>query len=130
MQVNENSPIQRLSLYVLMSKVKLAYSTYEIGSWEIFDSDLRTDTAYLIKHHTNDWKKLYINQYTGVILSKPVGLSDDLTDWMLDLHYKLLLDTNGMFLGAIVSLLLLFLGISGIVLYRKFWVYFFTLRIK
>ena len=130
MQVVSTSPNERLSLDVLMAKVKFAYPNYEIGSWEIFDDKSRTDTAYLIKHNTTDWSKLYLNQYNGELLSAPVGTSDDLTDWLLDLHYKLLLETNGMFLGAIVSLLLLFLGISGVILYRKFWINFFTLRFK
>jgi uncharacterized iron-regulated membrane protein len=121
---------ERLSLDVLMAKVKSQYPEHEIGSWEIFDNKSRTDAAYLIKHYTTQWSKIYVNQYTGELLSTPVGLSDDFTDWLLDLHYKLLLETNGMFLGAIVSILLLFLGISGIVLYRKFWVNFFTLRFK
>ena len=128
MMVASNSPVTRLPLDTLMAKVKIAYPNHEIGSWEIFDDKQRTDTAYLIKHQSNTWSKLYLNQYTGELLSKPVGLSDDLTDWLLDLHFKLLLDTNGMFLGAIVSLLLLFLGISGLILYRKFWLNFFTLR--
>ncbi len=130
MTVDSGSPMQRMSLDSLMSTVKSQYSSYEIGSWEIFDDHQRTDTAYLIQHQSNDWFKLYINQYTGELLSTPVGLSDDLTDWLLDLHFKLLLETNGMFLGAIVSLLLLFLGISGIILYRNFWSNFFTLRFK
>lgn len=130
MQVSSASPKERLSLDALMTIVQKQYPDHEIGSWEVFDDKVRTDTAYIIEHHTNIWSKLYLNQYTGELLSTPVGLSDDLTDWLLDLHYKLLLETNGMFLGAIVSLLLLFLGISGIILYRNFWVNFFTLRFK
>jgi uncharacterized iron-regulated membrane protein len=130
MQVKNSSPHDRLSLDTLMARVKSAYPSYEIGSWEIFDDKQRTDTAYLIKHNTTDWSKLYLNQYDGELLSEPVGTSDDFTDWLLDLHYKLLLETNGMFIGAIVSLLLLFLGISGIILYRKFWLNFFTLRFE
>lgn len=130
MAVAESSPTTRISLDILMSKVKSSYPTHEIGSWEIFNDHQRTDTAYIIKHHTNEWSKLYLNQYTGELLSTPVGLSDNLTDWLLDLHFKLLLDANGIFLGAIVSIILLFLGISGMVLYRRFWRYFFTLRIK
>jgi uncharacterized iron-regulated membrane protein len=130
MLVERTSPKTRVSLDDLMAQVKKAYPTHEIGSWEIFKGHNRTDTAYLIEHHTNQWSKLYLNQYTGELLSTPVGLSDNLTDWLLDLHFKLLLETNGIFLGAIVSVLLLFLGISGIVLYRKFWLYFFTLRVK
>ena len=130
MAVAEASPTTRLSLDTLMSKVKAYYPNHEIGSWEIFTDNHRTDTAYIIAHHTNEWSKLYLNQYTGELLSTPVGLSDNLTDWLLDLHFKLLLDANGIFLGAIVSILLLFLGISGMVLYRRFWRYFFTLRVK
>lgn len=130
MTVAESSPSIRVSLDTMMAKVKNAYPNHEIGSWEIFTDHQRTDTAYIIKHQTNQWSKLYLNQYTGELLSTPVGLSDNLTDWLLDLHFKLLLDANGIFLGAIVSILLLFLGISGMVLYRRFWRYFFTLRIK
>jgi len=130
MAVEYTSPTTRISLDDLMAQVKNTYPTHEIGSWEIFNNHHRTDTAYLIEHQTNQWSKLYLNQYTGELLSTPVGLSDNLTDWLLDLHFKLLLETNGIFLGAMVSILLLFLGISGIVLYRKFWLYFFTLRLK
>jgi len=130
MIIESTSPTTRVSLDNLMAQIKSSYPNHEIGSWEIFTDHLRTDTAYLIEHNTNQWSKLYLNQYTGEILSIPVGLSDNLTDWLLDLHYKLLLEANGIFLGAIVSCLLLFLGISGMVLYRKFWLYFFTLRLK
>lgn len=130
MTIDSSSPTTRVSLDNLMTLVKSHYPNHEIGSWEIFTDHQRTDTAYLIEHNTNQWSKLYLNQYTGDILSTPVGLSDNLTDWLLDLHFKLLLEENGIFLGAIVSCLLLFLGISGIVLYRKFWLYFFTLRLK
>lgn len=130
MLVPHDSPSTRVSLDTLMASVKSKYPDHEIGSWELFTDHQRTDTAYIIAHQTNEWSKLYLNQYTGEILSSPVGLSDNLTDWLLDLHFKLLLDANGIFLGALVSLLLLFLGISGIILYRKFWLYFFTLRVK
>lgn len=130
MVVAQSSPVTRLSLDTLMATVKSAYPDHEIGSWEIFNDHQRTDTAYIIEHQSNEWSKLYLNQYTGALLSTPVGLSDNLTDWLLDLHFKLLLDANGIFLGAIVSIILLFLGISGLVLYRRFWRYFFTLRVK
>jgi len=134
MTVNVNQSQQRLSLDVLIAKVKEENPKYEVGTWEIFDNvydnTARSDTAYLIERGTNTWAKVYLNQYTGEMLSTPVGTSDDLTDWLLDLHYKFLLETKGMFIGAIVSLILLFLGISGIILYRKFWLNFFTLRMK
>lgn len=130
MSVQVDNTEQRLSLDVLINKVKQSNPRYELGTWEIFDNKSRTDTAYLIERGTNVWSKVYLNQYTGDILSKPVGTSDDITDWLLDLHYKFLLETKGMFIGAIISLILLFLGVSGIILYRNFWRHFFTLRFK
>lgn len=128
MSVNVNTTDERLPLDTLIRHVKKANPDYEVGTWEIFDDKNRTDAAYLIERGTTTWAKVYLNQYTGEVLSLPVGLSHDITDWLLDLHYKFLLETKGMFVGAIVSLVLLFLGISGIVLYRKFWRHFFTLR--
>ncbi|WDE05049.1 PepSY domain-containing protein [Thalassomonas viridans] len=128
MLVAENSPARRLPLDTLMAEVKKQYPGHEIGSWEIFNDHSRTDTAYIIEHGSNLWFKVYLNQYTGDLLSAPVGVSDDLTDWLLDLHYKLLLGGQGAFVGAVVAVIFLFLGISGIILYRNFWRHFFTLR--
>ena len=57
-----------------------------------------------------------------------MDVSHYLTDWLLDLHYKFLLNTSGAAVGAVVAILFLFLGGSGIYLYRHFWRHFFTLR--
>lgn len=96
---------------------------------EIENNQSRSDTAYIIRHNDNIWKKIYLNQYTGVILSEPVDLDHDLTDWLLDLHYQLLLATKGAFVGFIIALIFLFLVISGIILRRHFWLKLFTLRL-
>ncbi|SFD65002.1 PepSY-associated TM region [Pseudoalteromonas denitrificans DSM 6059] len=134
MQVTALPQTPRLSLDSLINKVKNTFVNYEIGTWEIFDNiknnQGRTDTAYIIRHTDNVWKKVYLNQYTGEILSEPVDLDHDLTDWLLDLHYQLLLATKGAFFGFVIALLFLFLAISGIILYRHFWLKFFTLRFK
>lgn len=134
MQVNVLPDTPRLGLDTLFNNVKNQFPNYEIGTWEIFDdikhNQARTDTAYIIRHQDNIWKKVYLNQYTGLILSEPVDLDHDLTDWLLDLHYQLLLSTKGAFVGFVIALIFLFLAISGIVLYRQFWFKFFTLRFK
>jgi len=134
MQVNVLPDTPRLGLDTLFNNVKNQFPNYEIGTWEIFDdikhNQARTDTAYIIRHQDNIWKKVYLNQYTGLILSEPVDLDHDLTDWLLDLHYQLLLATKGAFVGFVIALIFLFLAISGIVLYRQFWFKFFTLRFK
>lgn len=120
----------RKSLDDLFALVKHAYPDYEIGSWEIFDDGQRSDTAYLIKHQSfpHQWYKLYVDQYAGQVVSTPVSVTHDITDWLLSLHYTFLLGVSGTFAGLIFAIVLSFLGISGIVLYRQFWRKLFTLR--
>lgn len=119
----------RLSIDTLITNVNQAHPNYVVGSWELFDDGHRADTAYLIEKGTDEWHKLYIDQYSGEVLAPPVDVTHYLTDWLLDLHYKLLLNTWGATVGAVVAILFLFLGGSGIYLYRHFWKHFFTLRI-
>ena len=125
--VSDSTP--RLPIDTLIESVNQAHPEYVVGSWEIFDNKVRADTAYLIEKGTDEWHKLYINQYTGEVLAAPVDVSHYLTDWLLDLHYKFLLNTSGATVGAVVAILFLFLGGSGIYLYRNFWKHFFTLRV-
>mgnify|MGYP003862482991 CR=1 FL=1 len=115
MQVSVLPDTPRLSLDTLIKNVKTLFPNYEIGTWELFDdikhNQARTDTAYIIRHQDNIWKKVYLNQYSGIILSEPVDLNHDLTDWLLDLHYQLLLATKGAFVGFVIALIFLFLAI-------------------
>ena len=129
----------RLNLTRLINNVTTQYPDYLMGSWELFDehSDgtpnkglTRADTAYLISKGNGYWYKMYLNQYTGELLSTPVSVTHDFTDWLLSLHYTFLLDFTGTVLGSIFAIILLFLGVSGIILYRQFWQRFFTLRFK
>ncbi|MDB2374413.1 PepSY domain-containing protein [Psychrosphaera haliotis] len=119
---------QRLPIDELIQSAQNAHPDFAIGSWELFDNQHRADAIYVIKHGTDQWHKMYINQYTGEVLAAPVDVSHYFTDWLLDLHYRFLLGTTGTIVGAVISILFLFLGISGIVLYRNFWKNFFTLR--
>lgn len=129
MMVEKTEPLQRVPLDDLIKNLKAEHPNYEVGSWEMFDTT-RADTAYIIKRHTNEWYKIYINQYTGTLLSPVLDFKEGLTDWLLDLHFRLLLDEVGLFLGAIISIFFVFLSLSGIILYRQFWKKFFTLRFK
>lgn len=127
---------QRLALDDLMSRIQATYPDYILAGWELFGTEDnavieehgRSDTAYAIKKNTETWFKIYINQYTGEILSEPKHMEHYITDWLLELHYAFLLHFSGTVIGAIFGLILLFLGISGIILYRKFWRKLFTLR--
>lgn len=128
MQVAATPNTQRVSLDNLMRTVLANNPEYELGGWEIFDDKQRSDTSYLIKRGTDQWAKVYVDQYYDKVLSTPQSMTHYLTDWLLELHYTFLLHETGAIIGFVIALVMLFLGISGIVLYRRFWAKFFTLR--
>jgi uncharacterized iron-regulated membrane protein len=125
---------ERLNMDELISITQNAYPEYVIGSWEIFNDDT-ADRVYLIERESQVWYKFHLNQYTGDILSTPVGTSHYFTDWFLELHYTFLLNDlkslpgqTGTVLGFFFALFLLVLGITGLIIYRKFWQRLFTVR--
>ncbi len=130
MQVNAADSSQRQSLDQMMQKVLNQHPSYQLGGWEIFDDKQRSDAGYLIKKGTEQWFKIYLNQYNGELLSSPQPMDHYLTDWLLELHYTFLLHLEGEAVGFICALIMLFLGISGIIIYRRFWKKLFTLRFK
>lgn len=128
MLVAETGPSPRQNLDNLMDEVLAKNTDFELGGWELFDNKSRTDAGYLIKRGTDQWFKVYINQYTGELLSSPQPMEHYLTDWLLELHYSFLLHLKGAVIGLISALFMFFLGLSGMILYRRFWVKLFTLR--
>ncbi|GHF84435.1 PepSY-associated TM helix domain-containing protein [Thalassotalea marina] len=123
-------PGTRLSYDLLRNKLNQQLTHYEIGSWEVFDDGKTADRVYVIKHGTKDWYKVYLDQYQGIVRSAPVAVDFYLTDWLLDLHYKFLIGDTGLWFTGLASLILMFMGISGLTIYRQFWKKFFTLRLK
>ena len=119
---------ERLSLDALADSVNSHFPNYEIVGWALFQDRDRADLVYTMAHGTDEWTYALLDQYTGEPLRPPMGLTHHLTDWLLDLHYTLLLGDWGMLVTSIFSILLCLLGISGFILYRKFWKNFFTLR--
>ena len=130
MVVDATTTSQRVSLDTLMQTTLAANPGYELGGWELFDDKQRSDAGYLIKRGTEEWEKIYINQYSGELLSQAHPMGHFITDWLLELHYTFLLEVKGAWLGFAAALVMLFLGISGIILYRRFWAKIFTMRFK
>lgn len=128
MTISADEQTQRVSLDSMMEQVLLANPDYELAGWEIFDNKWRSDAGYLKMRGTDDWYKVYVDQYQGLLLSEPQPMDHYLTDWLLELHYTFLLHVKGAMVGATAAIIMLFLGISGIILYRRFWANFFTLR--
>jgi len=119
---------ERLSLDALEASMHGNFPGYEVVGWALFQDADRADLVYTMQHGTDEWTYALIDQYTGEPLRPPMGLTHHLTDWLLDLHYTLLLGDWGMLVTSIFSILLCLLGITGFILYRKFWKHFFTLR--
>ena len=118
----------RLPLNVLVPLVNNLNPEFEIGSWELFDEGYEADRIYLIKRGQEYWYKIFFNPYTGEQLSQPQYINHYLTDWLVELHYTFLLNDLweehhqlGTVLGLIVALLLTVVGITGLIIYRKFW---------
>ena len=118
----------RLTLDVLEQAVHEQLPNYEIVGWALFQDHARADLLYVMEYGTNIWRYILVNQYSGAVLAGPVDLDDHFTDWLLELHYAFLIDDPGLVVTAIMAILLCWLGISGLVLHRKFWKNFFTLR--
>lgn len=119
---------ERRSLDTLLGEVNRSFPGYEVVGWHLFQDPGRADQVYMIPHGSSDWFYALQNPYSGEILAEPQGLTHYLTDWLLELHYTFLLDAPGLAITSVFSVLLCLLGITGLVLYRKFWKNFFTLR--
>ncbi|QYJ75168.1 PepSY domain-containing protein [Shewanella sp. FJAT-52076] len=117
----------RLPMNQLVASANQQLSGSEILGWQ-FGQTGEADTLFVAAMGTYDWQKLWLDPASGSLLTPPVSLTWAITDWLLDLHYMLLLDHAGLLIAGVMALLFLFLGISGIVLHRQFWRTFFTLR--
>lgn len=125
-----NSPTRedRINLDQLHASVKQQYPHYEPTGWAFFLDPGRADSVVVAEHGTSDKYYLIVNQYTGEVIAPPVTFDHYLTDWLLALHYHLLLSDAGLVITTLISIIFCALGITGVILYRKFWKNFFTLR--
>jgi uncharacterized iron-regulated membrane protein len=125
----------RRSHNLLQDTINQEFPNYILGSWELFDDGKEADRVYLIKKGSDDWYKIYFDPYSSRVLSQPVKLDSMLTDWLLELHYTFMLNGIGgehaqwgTVLGLVIAILLCFLGISGLIIHRKFWRQLLKLR--
>lgn len=136
-----SSSLPRLPMAELQQRVNQQLPDYEIGSWEFFAAGHdEADRVFVIKEGTDSWHKVHLNPYTGELRSQPTEHGHYFTDWLLELHYTLLLNDLkafefsfatehfGLLLTLVLGLFLVFMGISGLVIYRRWWARFFTLR--
>lgn len=130
-----SSTFSRLNHNILQKNIESTFPEYILGAWEIFNDGKEADRVYLVKKNSDDWFKIYFDPHTNTILSEPVSLTSDITDWLLDLHYTFMLNGIGnehsqwgTVLGLVAAITLTFLGVSGLIIHRKFWLQLFNLR--
>ncbi|EKE71086.1 PepSY-associated TM helix domain-containing protein [Gallaecimonas xiamenensis] len=119
---------ERLPLNQLVRQAQGALGDHEILGWQPAEAPGQADRIYVAKMGTYDWQKAFIDPSNGQLLSPPVSTIHYLTDWLLEFHYTFLAGPVGIAVGALVSLLFLALGVTGVILHRHFWKTFFTLR--
>lgn len=135
--VHSTEKLQRLNHNTLQRTVEAHFPDYIVGAWEMFDDGKEADRVYLIKKGDHDWYKVYFDPFVSRVLSEPVLLESNLTDFLLSLHYTFLLNGIGgehaqwgTFVGLLAAIILAFLGVSGLIIHRKFWRQLLSLRLK
>jgi uncharacterized iron-regulated membrane protein len=121
---------KRQSMDSLITKVNEKHIDHEIVGWVLFQDPERSDVVFLMPSEQSNWYHIYLNGYTGEFLSEPALATDYFTDWLVTLHAELLLDHTGLAIAAVYSLILIFLGVTGLILHRAFWKNLFKLRTK
>ncbi|OUR70087.1 hypothetical protein A9Q73_00870 [Bermanella sp. 47_1433_sub80_T6] len=111
----------RLPMDTLKDNINGQFESHEIVGWVLFQNPERSDVVYLMPKGTDAWRHIYVNGFDGSVLSSPAKNDDFLTDWLLELHANFLLDDTGLVITTIYSLLLIILGVTGLMLYKKFW---------
>jgi uncharacterized iron-regulated membrane protein len=134
-RTNPDVTFERQNHNALQKNIEQHFPDYIIGAWEIFNDGQEADRVYLVKKGSDDWYKIYFDPHANQVLSSPVTLTSNLTDWLLDLHYTFLLNgvggehaVWGTVLGLVAAIILTFLGVSGLIIHRKFWLKMLSLR--
>lgn len=120
----------RQSLDDLLTKTNSLYPEHEVVGWTLFDDPGRADLIYLMAHGSSDWSFILMDPYRAELLAPVVPTSHYLTDWLLELHYTLLLQDAGLLVSGLIAVVLCLLGITGVWMHRHFWKNLFTLRRK
>jgi uncharacterized iron-regulated membrane protein len=119
----------RLPFDTLLQSFNNHYPNYEVTGWRVFAKSNRSDLVYVMAHGGSDWSSLFIDPYTAKILSPPQPPRYYLSDALREFHYQLLLGKLGLFIAALVAVLMCLQAITGLILHRKFWKVLFTLRL-
>lgn len=122
----------RLPLDTLYKQLLNQVPEGSVAGWLLSDLNDQADQVWFHNLETPSHESVYlINPYNGKVIGKmKEDRSDSLYGFLLVLHYSLFLGGVGYFLTGCIAFIYLFLAISGIKLYKRFWVSLFRLRWK
>lgn len=109
--------------------VEQALPGHAITGWAFHLEDASAaEGVYVMPWGTREWHFLTADPYTGKILSGPIKSDKTFKQFILRLHYSLLLGDVGMLVTGLLGVMLCLLGISGLWIYRRFWKLIFRMR--
>lgn len=122
----------RLPLDTLYKQLLEQIPEGSVAGWLVSDLKDQADQVWFHNLEIPSRESVYlINPYNGKVIGKmKEDRSDSVYGFLLVLHYSLFLGGVGYFLTGCIALIYLFLAISGIKLYKRFWVSLFRLRWK
>lgn len=126
--VTPSSGGEELGLEERLAVLQEQLPDHEVTGWAFYDAAERADFVYVIERGDSEWLHVFQDPYTGELLSRPARTESKITGWVLMLHYTFLGGHIGMAVCGVLAVLLCLLGITGILIYRRFWVGFLTFR--
>ncbi|MCW7468448.1 PepSY-associated TM helix domain-containing protein [Leptospira kanakyensis] len=122
----------RLPLDDLYKRLLTQIPQGSVAGWLLSDLNDQADQVWFHDLETPSRESVYlVNPYNGTVIGKlKENRSDSLYGFLIVLHYSLFMGGVGYFLTGCIAFIYLFLAISGIKLYKRFWVSLFRLRWK
>lgn len=123
---------RRLSLDELYKQLLTQIPDGSVAGWLVSDLNDQADQVWFHNLEMPSRESVYlINPYNGKVIGKlKEDRSDSIYGFLLVLHYSLFLGGVGYFLTGCIAFIYLVLVISGIKLYKRFWISLFRLRWK
>ncbi len=119
---------KRLPIDDLIGRVSNTFPGYQLVGWVPADKPNESDLAWMNRPGEDRWLTTYLDPYSGRILSRPAESGETFTGWILEMHHTLLAGHFGIAVAGIFAILLFFLGVTGMWLYRDFFRHLFRLR--
>ncbi|WP_246834136.1 PepSY-associated TM helix domain-containing protein [Leptospira bourretii] len=123
---------ERLPFDLLYKRLLEQVPEGSVAGWLVSDTQDQADQVWFHNLEIPSKETVYlINPYDGNITGRlKENRSDSLYGFLLVLHYSLFLGGVGYFFTGCIAVVYLFLAISGIKLYKRFWISFLRLRLR